>query len=66
MTDRTAKRPGATRLPSPTPAASTLTAVDPTSWTTEQLVRALEDRGLSTSGTDAELRTRLTNDVNGA
>lgn len=43
-----------------------LTSIDATGFTRDELVRALDDRNLDTTGTDEQLRARLTLDVNGA
>jgi hypothetical protein len=67
MADRVAKRPaGVTRIVPQPDAPSALTAIDVSGLTRDELERICVDRGLSTTGTDAQLRTRITTDVAGS
>ncbi len=63
MAERAAKRPsGVSRVVAQPRSrqAELLASIDVSGFTTVELQRALADRGLSTAGTDAELRDRLT------
>lgn len=60
MAERASKRPaGVTRIPSQSVPAGVLKALDLTGLTRPQLERVAADLGLSTTGSDSDLRQRI-------